>query len=105
MLPGEYITIYQYQRQQQRKALQEKEAELDALNRDREDLRGKLFRLEEMVRNFVAKESGGIGGVPTSSVQKEASGAIAANPSGTVNGQSVVTDSHDDRVEDTSNCK
>ena len=105
MLPGEYITIYQYQRQQQRKALQEKEAELDALNRDREDLRGKLFRLEEMVRNFVAKESGGNGGVSISSVQKEASGAVAANHGGTVNGQSVVTDSHDVGVEDTSNCK
>ena len=57
-LAGEYITIYQYQRQQQKLRLQEKEAELEALNRDRADLRGQLARLEEMVRNFVAKEAG-----------------------------------------------
>merc|ERR1712029_1313675 len=55
---GEYITIYQYQRQQQKLRHQEKEAELEALNRDRADLRGQLARLEGMVRNFVAKEAG-----------------------------------------------
>lgn len=50
---GEYITIYQYQRQQQRKHLEEKERQLQIVSRDREDLKAKLSQLQHLVTSFV----------------------------------------------------
>ena len=53
---GEYITIYQHQRQQQRLNLAEKEAQLQALSRDREDLKNKLNELQLLVKHFLKQE-------------------------------------------------
>ena len=53
---GEYITIYQHQRQQQRLNLAEKEAQLQALSRDREELKAKLNELQQLVKHFLKNE-------------------------------------------------
>ena len=50
---GEYITIYQHQRKQQRLNLAEKEAQLQALSRDREELKSKLNELQQLVKHFL----------------------------------------------------
>jgi len=50
---GEYITIYQYQRQQQRKRLEENERQLLSVSNDREDLKQKLNQLQNLVTSFV----------------------------------------------------
>ena len=55
---GEYITIYQHQRQQQRLNLAEKEAQLHALSRDREELKNKLNELQFLVKHFLKQEKG-----------------------------------------------
>lgn len=46
---GEYITIYQHQRAKQKAQLQEKEHQLQAVARDREDLKEKLSQLQVRV--------------------------------------------------------
>ena len=53
---GEYITIYQHQRKQQRHNLAEKEAQLQALSRDREELKAKLNELQKLVKHFLKYE-------------------------------------------------
>lgn len=58
---GEYITIYQHQRQQQRLSLAEKEAQLHALSRDREELKNKLNELQFLVKHFLKQEKGNTG--------------------------------------------
>ena len=47
-ISGEYITIYQYQRQQQKLNLAEKEQQLQALSRDRAELKTKLNELQAL---------------------------------------------------------
>ncbi len=54
---GEYITIYQYQRSQQRLRLEEKEKQLQAVSRDREDLKVKLAQLQSLVTAYVSKNN------------------------------------------------
>ena len=53
---GEYITIYQYQRSQQRLRLDEKEKQLQAVSRDREELKAKLAELQSLVTSFIAQK-------------------------------------------------
>ena len=54
---GEYITIYQHQRRQQKLNLAEKEAQLQSLSRDREELKSKLSQLQLLVKHFIKAES------------------------------------------------
>ena len=49
---GEYITIYQHQRAKQKAQLQEKEHQLQAVARDREDLKEKLSQLQVSTKYF-----------------------------------------------------
>ena len=53
---GEYITIYQHQRRQQKLNLAEKEAQLQSLSRDREELKSKLSQLQLLVKHFIKAE-------------------------------------------------
>ena len=50
---GEYITIYQHQRAKQKEQLQEKEYQLQAVARDREELRSKLTQLQELLTKYM----------------------------------------------------
>ena len=54
---GEYITIYQHQRRQQKLNLAEKETQLQSLSRDREELKSKLSQLQLLVKHFIKAES------------------------------------------------
>ena len=53
---GEYITIYQYQRAQQKAQLQEKEQQLHSVARDREELKSKLAQLQALLATFLKTE-------------------------------------------------
>jgi len=57
---GEYITIYQYQRAQQKARLDEKERQLQSLSRDREELKSKVDQLQTLVKNFVTVDNGSV---------------------------------------------
>ena len=50
---GEYITIYHYQRAQQKAQLQEKEKQLHSIARDREELKQKLAQLQGLLTNYL----------------------------------------------------
>ena len=50
---GEYITIYQFQRKQQKLRLEEKERQLQSISRDREELKSKLSQLQSLVKGWV----------------------------------------------------
>merc|ERR1719510_1891748 len=52
---GEYITIYQYQRQQIRKRMEEKENQLTAVSLEREELKSKLSRLQSLVTTYMKR--------------------------------------------------
>lgn len=54
---GEYITIYQYQRSQQKARLEEKEKQLQTVSRDREELKAKLAQLQSLVTSFVGDKT------------------------------------------------
>lgn len=54
---GEYITIYQYQRAQQKAQLQEKESQLHSIAKDREDLRAKVAELQSLLTTFMSQNS------------------------------------------------
>ena len=56
ILLGEYITIYQYQRQQIKKRMEEKESQLQTVSREREELKGKLQKLQTLVTSFMGKQ-------------------------------------------------
>ena len=56
VISGEYITIYQYQRQQQKLNLAEKEQQLQALSRDRAELKTKLNELQALLKNFLVHD-------------------------------------------------
>ena len=49
--------MYQHQRHQHKLRLAEKEEQLAQLGRDREQLRGKLASLQEMVTSLMARET------------------------------------------------
>ena len=53
---GEYITIYHYQRAQQKAQLQEKEKQLHSIARDREELKQKLAQLQGLLTNYLGGE-------------------------------------------------
>ena len=55
---GEYITIYQHQRAKQKEQLQEKERQLQAVARDREELKGKLCQLQGLLTEYMANGNG-----------------------------------------------
>ena len=50
---GEYITIYHYQRAQQKAQLLEKEKQLHSIARDREELKQKLDQLQGLLTNYI----------------------------------------------------
>jgi len=50
---GEYITLYQYQRAQQRARLDEKERQLQTISRDREELKSKLTQLQSLITGWM----------------------------------------------------
>ena len=50
---GEYITIYQYQRSQQKAQLLEKEKQLHSISRDREELKQKLDQLQGLLTSYL----------------------------------------------------
>ena len=50
---GEYITIYQYQRAQQKAQLLEKENQVHSLAKDREELKLKLAQLQGLLTNYI----------------------------------------------------
>ena len=52
---GEYITIYQYQRAQQKAQLNEKEQQLHSVAKDREDLKEKLAQLQGLLKNYLGQ--------------------------------------------------
>ena len=54
---GEYITIYQYQRQQIRKRMEEKESQLTAVSLEREELKSKLTRLQSLVTTYMKRDA------------------------------------------------
>jgi TolA-binding protein len=54
---GEYITIYQYQRSQQKARLEEKEKQLQNVSQDREELKSKLAQLQALVTQFVSERN------------------------------------------------
>lgn len=53
IISGEYITIYQYQRKQQKLNLAEKERQLQTLSRDRTELKAKLNELQSLLKTFL----------------------------------------------------
>jgi len=53
---GDYITIYQHQRKQQRLRMEEKDTQLRQLGKDREDLTSKLDQLQTLVKQMVGRE-------------------------------------------------
>ena len=52
---GEYITIYHYQRAQQKAQLLEKEKQLHSIARDREELKQKLDQLQGLLTNYIGQ--------------------------------------------------
>merc|ERR1719215_142363 len=52
---GEYITIYQYQRAQQKAQLHEKEQQLHSVAQDREELKQKLAQLQGLLTRYLGK--------------------------------------------------
>ena len=75
---GEYITIYQYQRAQQRRRLEENERQLQIVSRDREDLKAKLSQLQSLVTSFVQETPKGGG---QQKVKKDLNGPSLQNGS------------------------
>ena len=53
---GEYITIYQHQRSKQKAQLQEKERQLQAVARDREELKSKLYQLQGLLTKYMTSD-------------------------------------------------
>ena len=53
---GDYVVMYQHQRQQQKIRLAEKEEQLVQLAKDRSDLRTKLTSLQQMITQMMAKQ-------------------------------------------------
>merc|ERR1711862_1027659 len=53
---GDYVVMYQHQRQQQKLRMQEKEDQLLQLSKDRQELRTKLSSLQDMVTKLMSKE-------------------------------------------------
>ncbi len=59
---GEYITIYQYQRAQQKAQLQEKEKQLHSVARDREELKVKLAQLQGLLTQYLDNSNASVNG-------------------------------------------
>ena len=55
---GDYVVMYQHQRQQQKLRLQEKEEQLAQVARDKDEMRAKLSSLQEMVTRLIARDQG-----------------------------------------------
>ena len=55
---GDYVVMYQHQRQQQKLRLQEKEEQLAQVARDKDELRVKLSSLQEMVTRLISRDQG-----------------------------------------------
>ena len=53
---GDYVVMYQHQRQQQKLRLQEKEEQLAQVARDKDELRVKLSSLQEMVTRLISRD-------------------------------------------------
>ena len=53
---GDYITIYQHQRKQQRMRMEEKDLQLRQLGKDREELTSKLDQLQTLIKEVVGKQ-------------------------------------------------
>ncbi|TRY62639.1 hypothetical protein TCAL_00468 [Tigriopus californicus] len=51
---GEYITIYQYQRQQIKRRMEEKEEQLQQVSREREEFKAKLGQLQSLVTHYLS---------------------------------------------------
>lgn len=49
--------MYQYQRQQIKRRMEEKESQLQAVCREREELKSKLSQLQTLVQGFVGKKA------------------------------------------------
>ena len=69
---GEYITIYQHQRAKQKEQLQEKERQLQAVARDREELKGKLCQLQGLLTEYMANGNGSNDNAEVCEVAQEA---------------------------------
>ena len=68
---GEYITIYQYQRTQQKAQLLEKEKQLHSLARDREELKQKLSQLQGLLTNYIQDLQNNVGDESTKAIHSE----------------------------------
>ena len=55
---GDYVVMYQHQRQQHKLRLQEKEEQLAQVARDKDELRTKLSSLQEMVTRLMTGGQG-----------------------------------------------
>ena len=55
---GDYVVMYQHQRQQQKLRLQEKEEQLAQVARDKDELRVKPSSLQEMVTRLISRDQG-----------------------------------------------
>jgi len=55
---GDYVVMYQHQRQQQKLRLQEKEEQLAQVARDKDELRVKLSSLQEMITRLISRDQG-----------------------------------------------
>jgi len=53
---GDYVVMYQHQRQQHKLRLQEKEEQVSQLAKDKADLRSKLASLQEMITSLMNKQ-------------------------------------------------
>lgn len=53
---GDYVVMYQHQRQQQKLRLQEKEEQLAQVARDKDELRVKLSSLQEMITRLISRD-------------------------------------------------
>ena len=53
---GDYITIYQHQRKQQRMRMEEKDLQLRQLGKDREELTSKPDQLQTLIKEVVGKQ-------------------------------------------------
>jgi hypothetical protein len=79
---GEYITMYQYQRQQIRKRMEEKENQLAEVSLEREELKSKLSQLQSLVTKYMTA-----GGVRPRAANTTAAAAAAATATATEDGK------------------
>ena len=56
-LLGEYITLYQYQRKQIKKRMEEKEAQLQIVSVEREELKEKVGQLQTLITRYMSNNS------------------------------------------------